>query len=131
MLLHTGPSREPRGTFSWENVVPQLLNKEVKPPKASRSQAFLLKTSTVLPATSTSQALPRGQPHVTVEWMHTGGVAVVTALQLVSNTQLSQANPSALQLFFTKSTHCTGTRASLRAQCPQPQENDTYRETTQ
>lgn len=38
---------------SWENVVPQLLNKEVNTPKAPRSQAFLPKTSAVPPATST------------------------------------------------------------------------------
>lgn len=109
----------------WENPVPQLLNKEVKTPQASRRQALLPKTSAVPPATSTCRAVPRGQPHVTVEWMHTGGVAVVTALQLVSNTQLSPANPSALQLSSTNSTHCAGTRASVRGRCPQPQENDT------
>lgn len=69
---------------------------------------LLPKTSAVplaagCPAT-TSPAVPRGQPHVTVKWMHTVGVAVVTALQLVSDTQLSPANPSALQLSFTNPT---------------------------
>lgn len=128
---HVPPDWSKQGAKGWwENAVHQLLNKEVKTPKASRSQAFLPKPSAVPPATTTSRAMPRGRPHVTVEWMHTGGVAVVTALQLVSNTQLSPANPSALQLSFTNSTHCAGTRASARAQCPQPRENDTWREHT-
>lgn len=50
MFLQTGQSRE--------NVAPRLLNKEEKTPKASRSQAFLPKTSAVPPATSTSRAVP-------------------------------------------------------------------------
>lgn len=122
---HVSPDWSKQGAKGWwENAVLWLLSEEVKTPKASRSQAFLPNTSAVPPAT-TSPAVPCGRPHVTAEWMHTGGVAVVTALQLVSNTQLSPANPRALQLSFTNSTHCAGTPASVRPQCPQPQENDT------
>lgn len=51
---HASPDWSKQGaTGSWENVVPQLLNKEVNTPKAPRSQAFLPKTSAVPPATST------------------------------------------------------------------------------
>lgn len=86
----------------------QLIDSEMKNKSIQKLHVFLPKTSGMqlaagCPAT-TSPAVPRGQPHVTVKWMHTVGVAVVTALQLVSDTQLSPANPSALQLSFTNPT---------------------------
>lgn len=54
--------------------------------------------------------MPRGQAHVTAKWMHTVGVAVVTALPLVSDTHLSPANPSALQRSFTNPTRSAQVR---------------------
>lgn len=100
------PSREPRDGGKTPCTGSSVQRQKTK--SIQQLHAFLPKTTATLltascPAT-TSPAVPRGRPHVTVKWMHTVGVAVVTVLQLVSDTQLSPANPSALQLSFTNPT---------------------------
>lgn len=58
-------------------------------------------------------AVPRGQAHVTAEWLHTGGVAVVTACPLPPDARLSPAIPRALQLSFTNPTRSARVRAGF------------------